>query len=164
MYEDLPSGATPARHALRSLMTEMPARAPARVNTTERASIFDLYPRGSDTEVLGALRFLIEVEGIPAAALGARAGLDAGAVDAVLAGREQLSTDALCHLCRSLKISRWLLFLIGSVKYGADLGLPELQWLIEERRQMQAGAAGGSLVELVAEATRLHFRLGTKSY
>ena len=55
-------------------------------NTARVAWIFELYPRGSDVEVLGALRFLMEVEGVPAPWLEARADLDPGAVDGILSG------------------------------------------------------------------------------
>lgn len=160
MNDDLiPDGTTPALDDLTGLVSGVPAPPQA-----EPASIFDLYPRGSDIEVLGALRFLIDVEGIPAATLEARAGLDAGTVDAILSATVEPSNDVVRHLCRSQGVSRWMFFLFGSIKYGADLGLPELQWLIAERRRLRAENPGQFPVELVAEATRLFFKIGDKYY
>lgn len=155
-----PEGATPALDELASLVKWLSAPRPL---DRSDASIFKLYPRGCDVEVLGAIRFLMEVEGVPAAKIEARADFDPGAVYAILNGRERLSADAVRHLCRCLGMSRWLFYLVGSVQYGADLGLPELQWLIEERRRLKVENPDESLVELVAEATRLFFKLGGQS-
>ena len=129
-------------------------------NTARVAWIFELYPRGSDVEVLGALRFLMEVEGVPAPWLEARADLDPGAVDGILSGEIPPSDTVVRRLCRIAGMSRWLFFLVGAVKYGADLGVPELQWLLDERRRALAEDTDPSLAELVAEATRLFFKLG----
>lgn len=136
-----------------------PSQPPVAVNASAPAAIFDRYPRNSEIEVLGALRFLIEVEGIPASTIEARAGLDRGAVDALVSGEDEPSNDVVRRLCGAVGMSRWLFFLVGSIKYGADLGSPELQWLIEERRRVVAENRDEPLAELVAEAARIFFKL-----
>lgn len=165
MHDKLsPADATLAPGALGRFLSAIPAlgtRSGLSASVSGR-SIFALYPRGCDFEVLGALRYLMEVEGETAARLEAQASLEAGAVDAILTGRYRPSDDDVRRLCLGLGISRWLFFLMGSIKYGADLGFPELQWLIDERRRARAENADRSLGELVAEATRLLFMLGAR--
>ena len=161
MNDDLARNGSTLDAPLPSFMRGIPAlpRSPG-ASGMARASIFKLYPRGSRFEVLGALRYLMGVEGTTAASLEARAGLDPGAVNAFLFGKDRPCDEVVGRLCRSVGISRWLFFLIGSIQYGADLGVPELQWMIEKRRRMLAKNTDESLEELVAEATRFFFNLG----
>lgn len=160
MDDDTRNDSPPALDALPFLTGTLQPPDPG--SASAPAGIFDLYPRSSDVELLGALRFLLDVEGFSAAWLEARADLDPGAVDALLSGQDLPSEDAVRRLCRAVGMSRWLFFLLGSVQYGADLGLPELQWLIAERRRALAGDESASLAEIVAEATRTFFKLGAR--